>query len=331
MTTIKKIACVGYHYTGSGVIDDLLRECDNVAQGLSEAESSFIQATDGILDLEYHLVTNPHRTGSAIAIERFLHYAEKRRRMFEKVYGSNWLPLCQEYINAISKFEFEGYSFDSLFIRHPRFKYIYLYHLLINKFLPKKFRKPRYYDYFPLATSYHAWPSEEEFIEKTQEFIEKLCKQIPQNENTKFVVLDQLIAGNNPSLYLRLVRDLKVIVVDRDPRDMYIYHHSRHDHMLPKDPHHFCVHYKDIRQKRGDIDTEKVMYVTFEDMIYSYDIMVKKVLDFIGISPEHHITPRKYFDPDISIKGTQLWKRHPEYAEQVKIIEEELPEYLHQY
>ncbi len=328
---MKKITCVGYHYTGSGVIDDLLRECDNVAQGVSEAECSILHVADGIADLEYHLIDNPHRTGSTIAIERFLRYTKDHKRMYEKLFGKDWLPLCYEYIESISKFQFQGYNFRQLYIRKPYTRYIILFHKLVNKISPKKFKKPGYYDYFPKETAYHALPSRELFLEKTRLFIEKLSNKIPNSDKAEFVVLDQLVSGNNPDYYMRYVNDLKVIVVDRDPRDLYIYHHYRHDHMLPKDPYHFCVHYKDIRQRKGEIDTSKVMYVTFEDLIYNYDDMKKKVFDFIGISPEHHVTPRKYFDPAISIKGTQLWKTHPEYSEQVKVIERELPEYIYHY
>ena len=53
---MKKIACVGYHATGAGVIDDLFREFDNVAQGQYEVESRLLQDPDGISDLEYNLV-----------------------------------------------------------------------------------------------------------------------------------------------------------------------------------------------------------------------------------------------------------------------------------
>ena len=48
---MKKIACVGYHATGAGVIDDLFREFDNVAQGQYEVESRLLQDPDGISDL----------------------------------------------------------------------------------------------------------------------------------------------------------------------------------------------------------------------------------------------------------------------------------------
>ena len=66
-------------------------------------------------------------------------------------------------------------------------------------------------------------------------------------------------------------------------------------------------------------------------MIYKYDEMVNKVLNFVGISPNHHISPKTHFNPAISIQGTKLWEKYPQYNDAVKIIEKELPDYLHQY
>ena len=72
---MKKIACVGYHATGAGVIDDLFREFDNVAQGMYEVETRLLQDPDGVSDLEYYLVDNPHRLNSGYALKRYLKYA----------------------------------------------------------------------------------------------------------------------------------------------------------------------------------------------------------------------------------------------------------------
>ena len=77
---MKKIACVGYHATGAGVIDDLFREFDNVAQGMYEVETRLLQDPDGISDLEYNLVENPHRLNSGYALKRYIKYAGNTAR-----------------------------------------------------------------------------------------------------------------------------------------------------------------------------------------------------------------------------------------------------------
>ena len=83
---MKKIACCGYHATGSGVIDDLLREMDNVACSEYCAELRILHDPDCISDLEYHIVTDPHRLGTGLALKRFFLYCKNHSQM---VYAYN--------------------------------------------------------------------------------------------------------------------------------------------------------------------------------------------------------------------------------------------------
>lgn len=329
---MKKIACSGYHATGSGVIDDLFREFDNVAQGYYEAESMFLQAPDGLSDLEFHLVENPNRLNTGIAIERFLRYVKDQRRMYNKIFGPEWEDICHEFIDSISKFQYIGYHVPQLMVKRPFTKYMILFHKVVNRLRPQMCRKPVWYDYFPYEREYHASIEENEFLEKTRNFMEKLSSKIPANDKTEFVLFDQLIGVDNPNRYMRYVKDLKTIIVDRDPRDLYIHHEIHGDHALPKrNPYQFSVHYRDIRKRKYDTDPSNVLFVTFEDMIYNYEKMVKKVIDFVGISSEHHVAPMTHFVPSISKQGTRLWERYPQYNDAIKVIEQELPEFLYNY
>ena len=97
---MKIIACCGYHATGSGVIDDLLREMDNVADAVYGAELRILHDTDCISDLEYHLVKDPHRLCTGLAIRRFVEYCKSQSRMEEKIFGKNWMRLVRYSIYA---------------------------------------------------------------------------------------------------------------------------------------------------------------------------------------------------------------------------------------
>ena len=78
---MKKISCVGYHATGSGAVDDYLREFDNIESANYGIESRFLQDPDGISDLEYNLIENPHRLNSGFALKRFLIFAREIARI----------------------------------------------------------------------------------------------------------------------------------------------------------------------------------------------------------------------------------------------------------
>ena len=327
---MKKIACVGYHATGSGVIDDLLREYDNVAQGQYEVESRVLQDPDGISDLEYYLVENPHRLNSEYAIKRFLQYVDKTNSSYVKIFGKNWKEISKEYAQSLIAFEYPGYWHGDQWLLNPFWNYIHKFRRGIAKVMPKKYRKPAYYNYFPWLTTYHINLSKEEFIAKTQQYINQLCKEV-NPEDKEYVVLDQVFPPNNLARYVKYVDSIKTIIVDRDPRDLYIYCMLVKSHVMQKDPHQFCIAYKDNRKDIGSIGSEDCLHMTFEELIFHYEDSVKKVEQFLGIDPKHHVSPMSRFNPQISIKNTKLWEKHTEYSEAVSIIEKELPEYLHKY
>ena len=58
--------------------------------------------------------------------------------------------------------------------------------------------------------------------------------------DTEYLVLDQCVSTTNVKRYLNYIRDLKVIIVDRDPRDVYIQAMRNGDHVLPHDPLFVC-------------------------------------------------------------------------------------------
>ncbi len=327
---MKKIACIGYHYTGSGVIDDLFRECDNVYQGLYEAELRFLHDPDGISDLEYNLVQNPHRLSSTLAIKRFVDYARRSSRQVQQIVGKDWMNLVNDYVDKITLLKYPGYIAGDMLFFSGYQKIVDFCVRAYNKISPPKFRFPKDSNHIPSAITYYSRLDEEFFLDTTRKFVEKVCS-LANKENKEFIMLDQFIGANNPSRYLRYANDLKAIIVDRDPRDLYISRIKVRDRLLPSDPHEFCIYYRNIRKTTGKIPYDNCMYVRFEDMIYNYEENVNKVFEFIGIDKSHHKDPKKCFNPSVSINGTKLWERYPQYEEAVKIIERELPEYLYKY
>ena len=61
-------------------------------------------------------------------------------------------------------------------------------------------------------------------------------------------------------------------------------------------------------------------------MVYEYKKTSAKVREFLHL-PENP-RPRTVFEPNLSIANTQVFKRFPQFAEDVRTIERELPEYL---
>lgn len=327
---MKKITCVGYHYTGSGVIDDIFRECDNVYQGTYGAELKLLHSTDGVSDLEYHLVENPNRLTSGTAIKRYIAYVKDSERQAKKIVGPEWASLGIQYAESLAQIKYRGYVAGDMYFFTPPQRLRYLVMRLWDKVAPKKYRHPLDSNLLPSVQTYYSSLSEEEFLEKTRKYIEDICERA-NKANKEYIMLDQFIGTGNPSRFLRYVNDMKVFIVDRDPRDIFLSRVPTHDRVLPQDIHQFCYYYRSIRKMIGGLPSESCMKVNFEDLIYHYEEYLDKVLSFVGIDKSHHIYPKKHFDPSISARGTKLWLNHPEFSEEIKIIERELPDFLYKY
>lgn len=133
---------------------------------------------------------------------------------------------------------------------------------------------------------------------------------------------------------MRYFSDLKVIVVDRDPRDVYITHKLCNMHVLPSDAKQFCISFRDSRRNvQTDLaeNCGKILMIRFEDLIYRYDETTGRIKDFLGLDESEHIHVREIFDPDVSGKNTRQWITHPEYREICEYIEKELPDFLYNF
>ena len=326
---MKKIACVGYHCTGAGVIDDLLRECDNTIQSKYETEFRLAQDADGISDLEYYLVENPHRQNSGFALKRFLRYIKRYGRNHRKLFGKSYYTLAEEYVHTLAKFDYRGSCYID-YLMQPWYRIPQYWINRINDKIRKTIGCSRKLNFMPWVHDFHAICTEDEFLRATTEYIEKLC-QLMNTNGAEYVVLDQFASPMNPSRYIRYAKDIKIIIVDRDPRDVYVNQKKVNEHVLPIDDiNQYCEAFRNNRKIKGEIPRD-VMYVKFEDMVLKYDEMVPKVLDFLGIDNRHHVAPKTHFDPVKSINGTQMWRKYPQYMDDVKIIEQKLPEFIYHY
>jgi hypothetical protein len=63
-------------------------------------------------------------------------------------------------------------------------------------------------------------------------------------------------------------------------------------------------------------------------MIFDYDNTIKTIMEFLGLTEETHINPKKYFNPKRSIKGSQVYKKIKGHEQEIAYIEKALSEYL---
>lgn len=332
---MKILTCASYYSTGSSAVTDLICECDNV-HGLGDYEFRFVQDPDGICDLEYNLVLNNHRHNSGFAIKRY----EKKvkflagdifAKRYSAFFGANWEKLSKEYVHNLIDVEYKGYFHEDLIAKG---RLIYVLQKIANKFYNKVLKKKGDFNLcMRNFTNYAAYPGDK-FYDYTREYIDKLFS-LANNDNKEYIMVDQLVPASNTMHYLKFFNDIKVVCVDRDPRDLYVLQKERfHECVIPEDVQQFCLWYKATRAHKAfeHDDKTKILRINFEDLIYKYDEMSAKILEFCGISMSHHVNKRQLFNPDISKKNTRLFVDFAQkYSNEIKYIEKELGSSLYDY
>ena len=329
---MKIITCASYYGTGSSAITDLVNECDNV-HDMGDYEFRFIQDPDGIADLEYNLVENNHRHNSGYALKRYeknVKYlaGNKFIKKYNRFFGDKWVELSKKYVKDLVTVEYKGSW-------HQEVRDLgivpYFIERLVNKII-RLFDKERFLQIFLRNnTNYATYPGES-FYSITKKYISDLF-EAANTDNKEYIMVDQLVPPTNASRYLRYFDDIKVVCVDRDPRDLFLLEKIWHGTIVPGRVEEFCLWYKATRAHRKieKDDTGKVLRIQFENLIYKYDEYSKKVLNFIGINELHHTAPRTLLIPEKSKNNTQLWKKYTQYQKDIEYIEQNLSEYLYNY
>lgn len=333
---MKVITCASYIATGSSAVTDFFSEFDN-CYCKGDFEFRFIFDPNGIRDLEYKLIEMNDRHNSGYAIKNYLKYAKYLNGdLFIKGYkhymGDAFMKYTKEYVNNITELKTECWWLYDTIDKGKLFHYLNggfrkLTHLFTKTYgtnLLKLFH----------SQSYYSAIDKETFYKYTKDYINKILVSLNEN-NSEYFMIDQLLPASNIDSYLNYFDDIKVIVSERDPRDVYLFEkvEFRSGIIPASNVHDFCEWFRIIRKhrKREIYDTSKVLLVHFEDWIYNYEETSKKVMEFVGINPENHIAPKTYLNPEISIKNTNLKVKYTRYNDDIKYIEEHLAEYLYDF
>ena len=85
---------------------------------------------------------------------------------------------------------------------------------------------------------------------------------------------------------------------------------------------YFIDFYSRMYDSEYFIDDARILRVRFEDFVYNYSEMVCMIEQFIGKENlGEHKYSKEFFNPEISIKNTQLFTINEEWAKEAKIIE----------
>lgn len=328
----------GYMGSGSSAITDLVSEFKDCKNDFKSYEYILLHCPNGLFDLEDKLLNGNNAIRSDEAIRTFQKQMQKlyNKRFwwvgnYKKIISENFMDITNEYINSLINFNYEGYwymheevntqMFFKLLIRKP------LKLLTLNKVKFKKILK--YKDGMKISI-----PTKEEFYAKSNDYIYKIIEEI--SGESKNVILDQfLLPFNLFRLDNYFNNDTRVIVVQRDPRDVfilnkYIWPEKNFEVPMPKNAEQFCKYYKRMRESEKECKSNKILRINFEDLIYNYESTLELIKKHLGFTDQEHINKKSRFNPDLSIKNTQLFNNNV-YKDEIKIIEKELKNYLYKF
>lgn len=327
------IGTCGFCSTGSSAVSDYLKEFDEV-QGLDNIEFTFAYLPDGLGDLYHHLSECVIRDdSSAMAIPRFRRFIKFYSRSLSahtRLKESELNDITEKFLDSIIQMRWKGERrLDPLLFPGWFRRYIggSLFQQRIIPYLNKR-----------LHRCVEIYPYRELEVSVNHPDLEKQCKQYLKDlltavgaDFSKHIVLDQPFAGNNPQSSFHFFDDPYAIVVDRDPRDNYIFareHLYKRKKFMPiNNVEEFVQYYKLMRDNMPyKENNQRVLRMHFEEMVYDYDNATKKIREFLNLGENKK--PFSIFDPKLSINNTQLILKFPQYADDVKYIEEHLPEYL---
>lgn len=328
------ISCASYYGSGSSAITDFVSEFEGVCSFTNE-EFRFIQDPDGISDLEFSLVENFNRHNSGHSLKRYKKLVDFNSGnifggKYEKFFHGKWKEISYEYINSLTDFSYNGsWQYDL----YDKGKFFYFRKRIPNKIMRLTVwrNKPeRTLNMMKNEITYCSHPSEEKFLKETKKYIEKLFSSACGNKDV--VMVDQIVPPTNLKRYLRYFNDIKVAVVDRDPRDIFVLEkYVWKDGVIPMDVKTYCKWFRYTREhrKEDNLNTNNIQFIQFEDMIYKYEETSSKIMEWLELKPEDWKNKKTGFTPEKSINNTQTWRKIDCNLEEIAYIERELADFLY--
>ncbi len=318
--------CVsGYGKSGSGACVNLLKEFEHI-DGL---ENEFRIAKDpyGLIDLELSLVSNWEFVRHNVAIDDFLSYCvmlgredglfNRTGKGFSKKLNVDFVLESEKYINRLTDYKYYG---DTLLHR---------YKLSAAKSFISRIRSR-----FGLTNSmsmHFSKPTSEDFLFETINYIRRLYENYASDNNLRGIILDQSVSPNNIEKTIRYFDSDRLVIVDRDPRDIYATmlkerrllgaDRSQYD-LVEK----YIIWHKAIRSKLTSncLNSDprcNILELRFEDFFVNYERVIETLKNFLEIDFVHKDKGSR-FNPETMSKHVGIWRNAKDQKAMDRIFKE---------
>jgi len=343
---MKIIDVSGYGHSGKTSVTALLSEIEGFYCHDPSFEFNLLRLPDGLIDLKRNLIDNWSLVKSDLAIKRFRKLCRKLN--YNEIHElSSFDDSSKKYIDSLVFSSMEINWYDDLYNDRRNNIKDFLRKVLVKTHLLdfyRKFRKP----ITALDKDLVLLVNQKSFIHLTKLFLIDIL-----SNNNDVIVTNNAFDPFNPSENFIFFDNCYSVVVDRDPRDIYlssfpseslfspkfeknntVYSESflygqKQDFLLVDDIDKFIWRQKIIRENtKLNLDESKIIRIHYEDLIFNYEKTIKILFEKLNIKSENHINKLLNFDPKISKSNVELWKNCKSNLE-IQKIEKELGKYLY--
>lgn len=343
----------GLGHSGKGALSDLLREVDGIHLHHHLFEFDLIRIQGGLIDLKHNIYDHWSPIRSDSAIRRFSKLVKRMSRSdyrslnhkvnsygtnYEKIFNNKFLEESEKYIDnlILNKVKREFWPYRLI---DKSFCYLFFY---------KISRKLNIHNIFFKDHEIYNIVDSKNFILHTHNYLNSLFANLVSNvSNSNTIILHNSIEPYNSKKAYKIIPNLKVINVIRDPRDVYASTIIKKETYIPDyilDSNQWVTkqkflstekidHFIKIQKMQFDNykkeDSENILNIRYEDLVLDYDKTKSKIFNFLKIDLADHINKEEYFKPSLSKSNVGIWKKCSDLNE-IKKIEKELKEYCYE-
>ena len=322
----------GYSYTGKSAVYDLLSEVSDVKLFGVETEFDLVRSQSGLINLYQNLVSNWSPVRSSSAIRDFIHLIKVTQgdgSFFSRLFDSGYM-----YTKFFPGFRLASHRYADSLISSKYRAYWPFYTtdnsailILLKKLRHRLFRADIRGDVFLSRLS------EDQFFSLTSSYLNDLFQSIPNFHLYNDIVFNNCFEPDSSHFMDKLNLPFRQVVVDRDPRDVYISaiksaNKDASSAILGGGVGDFVVRYKIFRQ--GGNHSKNCLKINFENLVLDYENTISDIFNFLDISPTRHVDKTKFFNPCKSSAHIGSWKSIADKAllSNINFIEKKLSHYL---
>lgn len=312
---MKKVIVIGSGYSGSGAIFDYLVKRSDICDPFQGGEMRLIQDPDGLMDLYVSCSQNFSLQGTSAAFNRFLAYCARTIRV-----GMGASPGLREsidrFVRDTTAVEYGAAPYCERLKMNWAYRFFFEYH---EKWSRMRGRKPE-------LVRVRVPVGEEMLVAKAQEMLDRIIVSRLRGVEPEVCAINHGGSFWNPVSSTIFYRDRKVVIVQRDARDIYA-ETSQYGRAYPgRDPALFCSWFRAIMAKIN-LDEWKhpdVLVLSFEEFVRCHADSVAVLAGHIGLAKD--LTSG--YDPGKSAGNIGKFKNILSTTERT-LIEKELKEYCY--